>query len=116
MSRNGQVFVINNRIQNIHEVADLIQREVPDARIAIGHGQMDPEKLEEIILDFINYEYDVLIATSIIESGIDIPNANTIIINNAQQFGLSDLHQLRGRVGRSNRKAFCYLLSPLFQR
>lgn len=112
MSRNGQVFVINNRIQNIHEVADLIQREVPDARIAIGHGQMDPEKLEEIILDFINYEYDVLIATSIIESGIDIPNANTIIINNAQQFGLSDLHQLRGRVGRSNRKAFCYLLSP----
>ncbi|MDD2437783.1 MAG: transcription-repair coupling factor [Massilibacteroides sp.] len=112
MSRNGQVFFINNRIQNIHEIAALVQREVPDARIGIGHGQMDPEKLEEIILDFINYEYDVLIATSIVESGIDVANANTIIINNAQQFGLSDLHQLRGRVGRSNRKAFCYLLSP----
>lgn len=112
MSRNGQVFFINNRIQNIGEIATLIQREVPDARICVGHGQMDPEKLEQILLDFVNYEYDVLIATSIIESGIDIPNANTIIINNAQQFGLSDLHQLRGRVGRSNRKAFCYLLSP----
>lgn len=112
MSRNGQVFFINNRIQNIHEIAALVQREVPDARICIGHGQMDPEKLEQIILDFVNYEYDVLIATSIIESGIDVPNANTIIINNAQHFGLSDLHQLRGRVGRSNRKAFCYLLSP----
>lgn len=90
----------------------LVKREVPDARIAVGHGQMEPEKLEKIILDFVNYEYDVLIATSIVESGIDVPNANTIIINNAQQFGLSDLHQLRGRVGRSNRKAFCYLLSP----
>lgn len=112
MSRNGQVFFINNRIQNIHEIENLVRREVPDARIAVGHGQMDPEKLEKIILDFVNYEYDVLIATSIVESGIDVPNANTIIINNAQQFGLSDLHQLRGRVGRSNRKAFCYLLSP----
>lgn len=112
MSRNGQVFLINNRIQNIFEIEALVQREVPDARITVGHGQMDPEKLEKIILDFVNYEYDVLIATSIIESGIDVPNANTIIINNAQQFGLSDLHQLRGRVGRSNRKAFCYLLSP----
>lgn len=112
MSRNGQVFLINNRIQNIFEIEALVRREVPDARIAVGHGQMDPEKLEKIILDFVNYEYDVLIATSIIESGIDVPNANTIIINNAQQFGLSDLHQLRGRVGRSNRKAFCYLLSP----
>ena len=90
----------------------LVKREVPDARIAVGHGQMEPDKLEKIILDFVNYEYDVLIATSIVESGIDVPNANTIIINNAQQFGLSDLHQLRGRVGRSNRKAFCYLLSP----
>ncbi len=112
MSRNGQVFFINNRIQNIGEVAALIQREVPDARICIGHGQMEPDKLEQILIDFVNYEYDVLIATSIIESGIDIPNANTIIINNAQHFGLADLHQLRGRVGRSNRKAFCYLLSP----
>lgn len=112
MSRNGQVFFINNRIQNIGEIATLVQREVPDARICIGHGQMDPEKLEQTLLDFVNYEYDVLIATSIIESGIDVPNANTIIINNAQHFGLSDLHQLRGRVGRSNRKAFCYLLSP----
>ena len=112
MSRNGQVFFINNRIQNIYEIENLVRREVPDARVAVGHGQMEPEKLEKIILDFVNYEYDVLIATSIVESGIDVPNANTIIINNAQQFGLSDLHQLRGRVGRSNRKAFCYLLSP----
>ena len=112
MSRNGQVFFINNRIQNIYEMEALVKREVPDARIAVGHGQMESEKLEKIILDFVNYEYDVLIATSIVESGIDVPNANTIIINNAQQFGLSDLHQLRGRVGRSNRKAFCYLLSP----
>ena len=112
MSRNGQVFFINNRIQNIYEMETLIRREVPDARIAVGHGQMEPEQLEKIILDFANYEYDVLVATSIVESGIDVPNANTIIINNAQQFGLSDLHQLRGRVGRSNRKAFCYLLSP----
>lgn len=112
MSRNGQVFFINNRIQNIYEMEALVKREVPDARIAVGHGQMEPDKLEKIVLDFVNYEYDVLIATSIVESGIDVPNANTIIINNAQQFGLSDLHQLRGRVGRSNRKAFCYLLSP----
>jgi len=112
MSRNGQVFFINNRIQNIHEIEAMVRREVPDARIAIGHGQMDPKILEKTLLDFVNYEYDILIATSIIESGIDVPNANTIIINNAHQFGLSDLHQLRGRVGRSNRKAFCYLLSP----
>ena len=112
MSRNGQVFFINNRIQNIYEIEALVKREVPDARVVVGHGQMEPEKLEKIILDFVNYEYDVLIATSIVENGIDVPNANTIIINNAQQFGLSDLHQLRGRVGRSNRKAFCYLLSP----
>ena len=111
MSRNGQVFFINNRIQNIYEMEALVKREIPDARIAVGHGQMEPDKLEKIVLDFVNYEYDVLIATSIVESGIDVPNANTIIIN-AQQFGLSDLHQLRGRVGRSNRKAFCYLLSP----
>ena len=112
MNRNGQVFVVNNRIQNIHEVERLIHREIPDARIAIGHGQMDPEKLEKIILDFVDYEYDVLISTTIIENGLDIPNANTIIVNNAHHFGLSELHQLRGRVGRSNRKAFCYLLSP----
>ncbi|MDR2621241.1 MAG: transcription-repair coupling factor [Dysgonamonadaceae bacterium] len=112
MSRNGQTFIINNRISNLKEIEDIVRREVPDARIAIGHGQMDPTELEEIVMDFVNYEYDVLIATSIIENGIDIPNANTIIINNAHYFGLSDLHQLRGRVGRSNRKAFCYLLSP----
>lgn len=112
MSRNGQVFVINNRIQNIYEIEALIRREIPDVRIAVGHGQMEPEKLERIILDFVNYEYDVLIATTIIENGIDVPNANTIIVNNAHQFGLSELHQLRGRVGRSNRKAFCYLLAP----
>jgi transcription-repair coupling factor (superfamily II helicase) len=112
MSRNGQVFFINNRIQNIHEIENCIRREIPGARIAIGHGQMEPEKLEKVILDFVNYEYDVLISTTIVENGIDVPNANTIIINNAHQFGLSELHQLRGRVGRSNRKAFCYLLSP----
>lgn len=112
MSRNGQIFFINNRIKNIYELEDIIRREVPDARIAVGHGQMDPAKLESIIVDFINYEYDVLLATTIVESGIDIPNANTIIVNNAQNFGLSDLHQLRGRVGRSNKKAFAYLLAP----
>jgi transcription-repair coupling factor (superfamily II helicase) len=112
MSRNGQVFFINNRIQNILEIESLIRRETPDARVCVGHGQMEPQKLEKILLDFINYEYDVLIATSIVENGIDVPNANTILVNNAHQFGLSDLHQLRGRVGRSNRKAFCYLLSP----
>ena len=112
MSRNGQIFFVNNRIQNIYEIEALIRREVSDARIAVGHGQMEPDKLEKILIDFVNYEYDVLIATTIIESGIDVSNANTIIINNAQNFGLSDLHQLRGRVGRSNRKAFCYLLAP----
>lgn len=112
MSRNGQVFLINNRIKNIEEIAEIVRREVPDARVVIGHGQMEPAKLEGIIMDFINHEYDVLIATSIVESGIDIPNANTIIVNNAQNFGLSDLHQLRGRVGRSNKKAFAYLLAP----
>lgn len=112
MSRNGQVFLINNRIKNIEDIAEIVRREVPDARVVIGHGQMEPAKLEGIIMDFINHEYDVLIATSIVESGIDIPNANTIIVNNAQNFGLSDLHQLRGRVGRSNKKAFAYLLAP----
>ena len=112
MSRNGQVFFVNNRIQNLEELKALIQRNIPDCRVAIGHGQMAPEELEKIIFDFVNYDYDVLLATTIIESGIDIPNANTIIINAAQNFGLSDLHQMRGRVGRSNRKAFCYLLAP----
>lgn len=112
LARNGQVFIVNNRIQTIYELEALVKKAVPQARICIGHGQMDPDKLEQIIVDFIDYEYDVLIATTIIESGIDIPNANTIIINNAHSFGLSDLHQLRGRVGRSNRKAFCYLLAP----
>lgn len=112
MSRNGQVFFINNRIKSIYELEDIIRREVPDARVVVGHGQMDPARLESTIIDFVNHEYDVLIATSIIESGIDIPNANTIIVNNAQNFGLSDLHQLRGRVGRSNKKAFAYLLTP----
>ncbi|GHV10594.1 transcription-repair-coupling factor [Bacteroidia bacterium] len=112
MSRNGQVFFINNRISNLQELANLVKKEVPDARVAIGHGQMEPAELEKIVTDFVNYEFDVLIATSIVENGIDIPNANTIIVNSAHHFGLSDLHQLRGRVGRSNRKAFCYLLSP----
>ncbi len=112
MSRNGQVFFINNHIRNIYEIEALVKREVPDARVCVAHGQIEPEELEKKVLDFVNYEYDVLIATGIIENGIDVPNANTIIINDAQQFGLSDLHQLRGRVGRSNRKAFCYLLSP----
>ena len=112
MSRNGQIFIVNNRIQNLVELADLVHRLVPDARVCIGHGQMEPDQLEKVILDFVNYDYDVLIATSIIESGIDIPNVNTIIINQAQNFGLSDLHQMRGRVGRSNKKAFCYLLAP----
>jgi len=112
MERNGQIFFVNNRIHTIYEIQHLIRKLVPEARVAVGHGQMDPEKLEEVILDFVNYEYDVLIATSIIESGIDMPNVNTIIINSAHHFGLSDLHQLRGRVGRTNRKAFCYLITP----
>ena len=112
MSRNGQVFFVNNRIANLPELKAMILRHIPDCRIAIGHGQMEPSELERIILGFVNYDYDVLLATTIIESGIDIPNANTIIINQAQNFGLSDLHQMRGRVGRSNKKAFCYLLAP----
>ncbi|HCN53306.1 MAG TPA: transcription-repair coupling factor [Prevotella sp.] len=112
MSRNGQVFFVNNRISNLPEIADLIHKYVPDCRVAIGHGQMQPEELEKIIIGFMNYDYDVLLSTTIVENGIDIPNANTIIINDAHRFGLSDLHQMRGRVGRSNRKAFCYLLAP----
>ena len=112
ISRGGQIFFVNNRVGNLPELEDKIRRLVPKARICVGHGQMDSEKLEEIILNFINYEYDILLATTIIESGIDIPNVNTIFINSAQNYGLSDLHQLRGRVGRTNKKAFCYLISP----
>jgi transcription-repair coupling factor (superfamily II helicase) len=112
VSRGGQVFFVNNRVGNIKEVAGMIQRLVPDVRVGIGHGQMDGKQLEEVMARFIDGSYDVLVATTIIESGIDISNANTIIINDAQHFGLSDLHQLRGRVGRSNKKAFCYLLAP----
>lgn len=112
MSRNGQVFFVNNQIETLYTLRDLIKRLIPDARVIVGHGQMPPAELEKVIMDFIHYDYDVLLATTIIENGIDMPNANTIIINNAQNFGLSELHQLRGRVGRSNRKAFCYLLVP----
>jgi len=112
LARDGQVFFIHNRVSNIYEVEAQIKKIVPEARTIVGHGQMDGEKLEKLMMDFINGEFDVLIATTIIESGLDIPNANTIIINHAENFGLSDLHQLRGRVGRSNKKAFCYLLAP----
>ena len=112
MSRNGQVYFVNNRISDLQTIADMIHKYIPDARVAIGHGQMKPEDLEKIVLDFSNYDYDVLLSTTIVENGIDIPNANTIIINGAHNFGLSDLHQMRGRVGRGNRKAFCYLLAP----
>ena len=112
IARGGQVFFVHNRVQNIMDVHDMLVKFVPGVRIAIGHGQMDGKHLEKIMLDFIDGDYDVLLATTIIESGLDIPNANTIIINDAQNFGLSDLHQLRGRVGRSNKHAFCYLLSP----
>lgn len=112
VERNGQVFFIHNRVQNIKEVQDMIHRIVPGVSTVVAHGQMDGPKLEKIMLEFIRGDFDVLIATTIIESGLDIPNANTIIINNGQNFGLSELHQLRGRVGRSNKKAFCYLLTP----
>lgn len=112
MERNGQIFFIHNRVQNIYEVEASIKRIVPGVKTGVGHGQMDGPKLEKVMLDFINGNFDVLIATTIVESGLDIPNANTIIINQAQNFGLSDLHQLRGRVGRSNKKAFCYLITP----
>ena len=112
MNRNGQVFLINNRVQNIYLIEQKVRALVPDARVAVAHGQMPTEQLEQTIIDFIDYEYDVLIATSVIESGVDIPNVNTIIVHNAHMFGLSDLHQLRGRVGRSNRKAYCYLMAP----
>lgn len=112
VARGGQVFFVHNRVQNIMHVYDMLKKFVPGIRIAVGHGQMDGKKLEKVMLDFVDGMYDVLLATTIIESGLDIPNANTIIINDAQNYGLSDLHQLRGRVGRSNKKAFCYLLSP----
>ncbi len=112
LSRGGQVFFVNNRVQNIYSVASMIERLVPNARVCVGHGQMEGTQLENIMMDFINEEYDVLVATTIVENGLDIPNANTIIINDAQNYGLSDLHQLRGRVGRSNKKSYCYLLVP----
>ncbi len=112
IQRGGQVFFINNRIENIKEVAGMIQRLVPDAKIGIGHGQMDGKKLEQLMLAFMNNEFDVLVSTTIIESGLDVTNANTILINDAHNFGISDLHQMRGRVGRSNKKAFCYLITP----
>ena len=112
IQRGGQIFFIHNRIENIKEVAGMIQRLVPDAKIGIGHGQMEGKKLEQLMLAFINGEFDVLVSTTIIESGLDVPNANTIFINNANNFGLSDLHQMRGRVGRSNKKAFCYFITP----
>ena len=112
ISRGGQVFFIHNRIENIKEVAGMLQRLLPDVKIAIGHGQMEGKKLEKLMLDFMNNEFDVLVSTTIVESGLDIPNANTILINNANNFGLSDLHQMRGRVGRSNKKAFCYFITP----
>ena len=112
ISRGGQVFFIHNRIENIKEVAGLLQRLLPSAKIGIGHGQMEGKKLEQLMLSFMNNEFDVLVSTTIVESGLDVPNANTIFINNANNFGLSDLHQMRGRVGRSNKKAFCYFITP----
>ncbi len=112
MARNGQVFIVNNRIEGLYQLEEMVHRVVPDARTLVAHGQMPPDKLEKAIIDFANHDYDVLLATTIIESGIDMPNVNTIIVNNAQNFGLSELHQLRGRVGRSSRKAFCYLMVP----
>ena len=112
MSRNGQVYFVNDRISKLPEIKMLIEKHVPDCRVVIGHGQMKPEELEKVIMGFINYDYDVLLSTTIVENGIDISNANTIIVNDAHHFGLSDLHQMRGRVGRSNKKAFCYLLAP----
>ncbi len=114
IQRGGQVFFIHNRIQNIKEVAGLLQRLVPDAKIRVGHGQMEGKRLETLMLGFMNSDFDVLVSTTIVESGLDVPNANTIFINNANNFGLSDLHQMRGRVGRSNKKAFCYFITPPF--
>lgn len=114
LQRDGQVYFINNRIENLKDIAGLIQRLVPDARVITGHGQMDGKQMETNILDFMEGKYDVLVSTTIVESGVDVPNANTIFINDAQRFGMADLHQMRGRVGRSNRKAFCYLITPPF--
>ena len=112
LSRSGQVFFINNRIEGLYDLEAMLHRLVPDARIIVAHGQMPPERLEKAIVDFANHDYDILLATTIVESGVDMPNVNTIIVNNADRFGLSELHQLRGRVGRSSRKAFCYLMTP----
>ena len=112
MSRNGQVYIVTNRVAALPNLQNLVRKYVPDARVAVGHGQMPPDKLEEIVTGFVNYDYDVLISTTIVENGIDVPNANTIIIDAAHHFGLSDLHQMRGRVGRGSRKAFCYLIAP----
>mgnify|MGYP001249654163 FL=1 len=112
LQRGGQVYFIHNRVENIQEVAGMVQRLIPDARIAIGHGQMEGNRLEKTLIDFMEGQADILIATTIVENGLDVPNANTIFINNAQSFGLSDLHQMRGRVGRSNKKAFCYFITP----
>ena len=112
MSRNGQVYIVTNRVAALQNLANMVHKYVPDARIAIGHGQMPPEELEKVVMGFVNYDYDVLISTTIVENGIDVPNANTILIDAAHHFGLSDLHQMRGRVGRGSRKAFCYLMAP----
>ena len=112
LQRKGQIFFIHNRVENIMEISSFLQRLVPDARIAVGHGRMDGRKLEQVLLNFMNGNYDILVATTIIENGLDVPNANTMFINNAHNFGLSDLHQMRGRVGRSNKKAFCYFITP----
>ena len=114
IKRNGQVFFVHNRIKDIYQLQDVLRKLIPYARIAVAHGRMENNDLEEIMLNFIDGFYDVLLSTNIIESGLDIPNANTIIINQAQNFGLSDLYQMRGRVGRSNIKAYCYLLIPSF--
>lgn len=114
LQRDGQVYFINNRVENLKDIAGLIQRLVPDAKVITGHGQMDGKQLEQNVLDFMEGKYDVLVSTTIVESGVDVPNANTIFINDAQRFGMADLHQMRGRVGRSNRKAFCYLITPPF--
>lgn len=111
VSRGGQVFFIHNRVKNIEEIAEMVRRLVPDIRVRFGHGQMSGSQLEKIINDFYQHKFDVLVSTNIVENGIDIANANTIIINHANHFGLAELHQLRGRVGRSNRKAFCYLFT-----
>ena len=112
LQRGGQIYFIHNRVENIQQVAGMVQRLIPDARIAIGHGQMEGNRLEKTLLGFMEGQSDILIATTIVENGLDVPNANTIFINNAQSFGLSDLHQMRGRVGRSNKKAFCYFITP----